>query len=76
MRLRLSSDQFFARDQKGEDSATGEIVGGLNIHQAVKNHVANYFPPKSKQKNLASRFCVQIVDHCRGSAFRNFAKQF
>ena len=48
----------FRARPKTEDSATGEIVNNLNIHQTVKNHVADYFHPKSELKNLAPRFCI------------------
>jgi hypothetical protein len=59
-----------------EDRATGKIVNGLNIHQTVKNHVADDFHPKSAQKDLAPGFWIQVFDDGSGSAFRNFAEQF
>src|SRR4029078_6353277 len=45
---------FCARPET-EDGATGKIVNGLNIHQTVKNHVADDFHPKSEQKDLTPR---------------------
>ena len=48
----------FRARPKTENRATGEIVNSLNIHQTVKNHVADDFHPKSEQKDLAPRFCI------------------
>jgi hypothetical protein len=67
---------IFRARPKTQDRATGKIVHGLNLNQTVKNHVTDYFYPKSEQKNLAPRFRVQIFDRRGGSAFRNFAEQF
>jgi hypothetical protein len=48
----------FRARPKTENRAAGKIVYGLNVNHSVKNHVADYFQPKSKQKNLAPRCCI------------------